>query len=796
MRRKTIAILAALLLPFLTMAQGRATISGYITDASSGETLIGAGAVEGTQGAISNPHGFYTLTLPCGKHTISYSYVGYATQNVELLLSRDTTVNITLSPDQIKGSTVVASKDAGISSTKMSAIELPMAMIKNAPALFGEHDVLKTVQLMPGVQSGGDGFSGMYVRGGGPDENLLLLDGVGLYNAEHMLGIFSIFQSEAIKKVTLYKGSFPARYGGRISSIIDIRTNDGNMKEYSGTVGISVISDKLHIEGPIIKDKLAFSFSARGMHTMLLNKPILDRFGANYYFYDLNGKVTWRISDRDRVAASFYHGRDAFLIQSTTEGDTKTAEGTEGVTSTSTEDFDISWGNTLFATNWTHTFSNRLFANTTIAYTRYRMDVDMGVLSSYAVPGDETPTETRFKFNYNSGMRDYTAKMDFDFTPSPEHLIKFGVEGVHHVFYPQTGKIQFDQIGGITASLDTAATGQLGTILHGNELSFYAEDDFSIGERLNLNPGMKVALFFVKGKNYCSLEPRFSAKYDIGGGFSVKGAYSRMSQYVHLLSYSDISLPVDLWVPITSKIKPVTSDQVSLGVYHDGVPGWEFSLEGYYKWTHNVLEYMDGVSYMTDLSDWESCVEMGEGRSKGIEVFIEKKDGKTTGWLGYTLAWSDRIFSTINSGEKFPYKYDSRHNLSLVVNHQLTERLSLGATWTFATGGTMTLPERQTIAVTSDGTISQIALNTKRNNYRLPPTHKLNIGVNYTIPHKRGESTWSFSIYNVYDQMNATFVLNQSTSSPYIADVQKYTVKLSKFTLLPIIPSIGWTRKF
>jgi len=272
MRRKTIAILAALLLPFLTMAQGRATISGYITDASSGETLIGAGAVEGTQGAISNPHGFYTLTLPCGKHTISYSYVGYATQNVELLLSRDTTVNITLSPDQIKGSTVVASKDAGISSTKMSAIELPMAMIKNAPALFGEHDVLKTVQLMPGVQSGGDGFSGMYVRGGGPDENLLLLDGVGLYNAEHMLGIFSIFQSEAIKKVTLYKGSFPARYGGRISSIIDIRTNDGNMKEYSGTVGISVISDKLHIEGPIIKDKLAFSFSARGMHTMLLNK--------------------------------------------------------------------------------------------------------------------------------------------------------------------------------------------------------------------------------------------------------------------------------------------------------------------------------------------------------------------------------------------------------------------------------------------------------------------------------------------------------------------------------------------
>lgn len=775
-------------------AQGRATVSGYITDEATGETLIGAAAMEGSDGAITNSYGFYTLSLKKGQHSITYSYIGYADQVVEINLQKDTTINIILKPDmQLEGATVAATKEAGIASTKMSAIELPMKIIQKTPVLFGEHDVLKTLQLMPGVQSGSQGFSGMYVRGGGPDENLLLLDGVGLYNAEHMLGIFSIFQPEAVKKVTLYKGSFPARYGGRVSSIVDVRTNDGNMKEYHGTVGIGVISDKFHFEGPIIKDKLAFSLSARGMHTLFFNKVIQNYLDANYYFYDLNGKLTWRISDKDRVFINAYHGRDVFRF----DNDTESTASNETISTSSTTNFDITWGNTVVATNWNHVFNNKLFFNMTAAYTRYLMDVGVGLLSSYTPEGATEPSVTKFALDYDSGMRDYTLKADFDYTPVPEHLIKFGGEYVRHVFLPQTGSVQFD-MNANEAVMDTSTVVNASKELKGNELSFYAEDDWAINDRLNINPGFKLSIFMVDGKTYFCPEPRFSIKYNINDDYSVKAAYSRMSQYVHLLSYSDMNLPVDLWVPITKDIKPVTSDQISSGVYYNGLEGWEFSLEAYYKWTHNVLEYQDGVTMMSLANniDWEACVEMGEGRSRGIELFIQKTMGKTTGWLGYTLAWSDRTFSTLNGGETFPYKYDNRHNLSLVINHDITDRLNLGATWTFATGGTMTLPERQTVLLRMDGTMDQYALISSRNNYRLPSSHKLNIGLNYTVPKKRGEAVWDFSIYNVYNRMNANFVMNTSSVQSYDEDVQQYVVKLKKITVLPIIPSIGWTRKF
>ncbi|MBO4525665.1 MAG: TonB-dependent receptor, partial [Bacteroidales bacterium] len=312
-------LLAALLClqPAAAFAQ-RATVSGYITDLQTGETLIGAGVIEGGKGAVTNAYGFYTLTLPKGHHSLTFSYVGYAEQTVDLNLLRDTTINVPLVPGTaLKEATVVASKDAGIQSTKMSAIELPMQVIKHAPVLFGEHDVLKTIQLMPGVQSGAEGFSGIYVRGGGPEENLLLLDGIPLYNAEHLMGILSVFQPEAVKKVTLYKGSFPARYGGRISSIIDVRTNDGNLKEFHGSVGVSALTDKIHLEGPIIKDKLAFSLSGRALHTFIYTPLIHKMAGTpvNYYFYDLNAKLAWRISDRDRLFANFYNGRDIFYYK-------------------------------------------------------------------------------------------------------------------------------------------------------------------------------------------------------------------------------------------------------------------------------------------------------------------------------------------------------------------------------------------------------------------------------------------------------------------------------------------------
>ena len=794
-------------------AQGRATVSGYITDAKTGETLISAGVVanqgaanKGISGAVTNPYGFYTLTLPKGPHELTASYMGYSDQTVSIDLQRDTTINFILSQDlQLNSATVVATKDAGILSTKMSAIEVPVTVIQQTPTLFGEADVLKTIQLMPGVQAGTEGFSGIYVRGGGPEENLLLLDGISLYNAEHLMGIFSIFQPEAVKKVTLYKGSFPARYGGRISSIIDIRTNDGNMKEYHGTVSVGAISDKLHIEGPIIKDKLAFSVSGRGMHTVFFT-PILVAKGlnGNYFFYDLNGKLSWRISDKDRLFLNAYNGRDIFYYKDKDSGTGTLYYGDDqtGVSHSYSDsnNIDIRWGNTLAALRWNHIYNNRLFSNATVAYTRYKMQVGVDIENVDIVDGKKSRDE--FSILYHSGMRDLTAKLDFDYTPSPQHLIKFGAEYVNHTFIPETLGGYIYESDAAEVAVDTTFKASANAILHGHEMSVYAEDDISVGDRLTLNPGLHAAFFYTLGTPYWSLEPRLSAKYNFTEDISAKASYSRMAQYVHLLSPAKITLPMDLWVPITDKIKPVTSDQVSVGAYYSGIPGWEFSLEGYYKWMHNILEYSDGTSFFGNSANWQKNVEMGEGLARGVELFVEKKDGPTTGWLGYTLAWSDRVFpdGTINGGKPFPYRYDRRHNISLVVNHQFSKKLALSATWTFASGGTMTVPERQTQVVYPDGSTATEDYSPSRNNYRLPPSHRLNLSLNYTRQKRHGQAVWSLGVYNAYNNMNPNFVF-AGYYGDYGKDADGNKVfrkkqELTKITILPILPSISYTYKF
>lgn len=811
--QRTMSALSFLIIFSISALAQKATVSGYITDSLTGETLIGAGAVEGTRGAVTNAYGFYTLTLPKGAHTISFSYVGYAVQTVSINLTRDTTVSVTLRPEAaLKGATVTASNpEAGIQSTKMSAIELPMQVIQHAPVLFGEHDVLKTIQLMPGVQSGAEGFSGIYVRGGGPEENLLLLDGIALYNAEHLMGILSVFQPEAVKKVTLYKGSFPARYGGRISSIIDVRTNDGNLKEFHGSVGISALTDKVHLEGPIIKDKLAFSLSGRTLHTFLYT-PIIHRIAGtpvNYYFYDLSGKLTWRISDRDRLFANIYNGRDIFYYKdsdSSAEDIVDYGDGNAYRTSGSNAArIDIGWGNTLGGLRWNHVFSNKLFSNTTLAWTRYKMSVGLDINSRETRKDMSTGTVTdirnTFRFGYESGMRDLTAKIDFDYTPTPEHLVKFGAEYVHHTFIPETvgGYISDFDSGDVSATVDTTFKASVNSVLRGHEVSIYAEDDFTMWEKFTLNPGMHVAFFHTQGTPYWSLEPRMSVKYSFSGALSAKAAYSRMAQYVHLLSPSSITLPTDLWVPITDRIKPVTSDQVSAGLYWSGFEGWEISLEAYCKWMHNILEYRDGTSFFGNSANWQNNVEMGEGLARGVELFVEKKTGNLSGWLGYTLAWSDRRFpnGSINGGDWFPYRYDRRHNVSLVLNYDLGSGLNLSGTWTFASGNTMTIPERQTSVLTPDGTVIQTSFVSGRNNYRLPPSHRLNIGFSWTKQHRRGESVWDLSVYNVYNEMNPNFVFSD-TYAKYDSDgnLVDSGVRLQKLTMLPLIPSIGWTRKF
>lgn len=520
----------------------KVTVSGHITDKASGETLIGAGVLTEGAGAATNNYGFYTLTIPQGKHlTLRYSYVGYDDATVTLDLLRDTTINVALKANtEIKEAVVSAQRESGIMATKMSAIEIPMNMIKNTPVLFGEADVLKTIQLMPGVQSGAEGFSGIYVRGGGPDENLLLLDGISLYNAEHMLGLFSIFQPEAVKKVTLYKGSFPARYGGRTSSIIDVRTNDGNLQETHGTIGVGVLSDKFHLEGPIFKGKTAYSISARGMHTFLFDGILrAAKVPANYYFFDMNGKLTHRFSDRDRLFLNAYYGRDIFHFM---EEDEYEITGGSNEYRKYDDKTHIRWGNLLTSARWNHVFNGRLFSNATVAFTDYRMR--MGYTTSEK--SQDTEYFYKYKFDYGSGIRDLTAKIDFDYTPAPRHIIKFGGEYVNHAYIPETYTTVEKENDKGQMVTDTTYTNKKEKNRLGHEMSFYIEDDFTVGGWLTLNPGVHLAMFLTSGRTYWSPEPRMSAKVDFGKGVSVKAAYSRMAQYVHLLSSAQITLPIDL----------------------------------------------------------------------------------------------------------------------------------------------------------------------------------------------------------------------------------------------------------
>ncbi len=639
------------------------------------------------------------------------------------------------------------------------------------------------------------------LRGGGPDENLFLLDGVPIYNVDHALGLFSVFQPEAVKAVTLYKGAFPARYGGRVSSILDVRTNDGNMKETHGLLSVGVISDRFHLEGPIIKDKLSYSISARGMHTAVLApvmRLIMTQDGYyNYYYYDLNGKLTWRISDNDRLYFGVYSGADQLKYREDYEGE-ETVDGTHYYEQ-SLDGMKLKWGNNVASLRWNHVFSNQLFANTTIAFNQYKML--MSSTSHQYEEEDDWSYKRIYDTQYNSGIRDYSAKIDFDYNPNPNHLIKFGTEYTRHNFIPESLSTINNEVESGETQIDTTYNMMDSQVYAGNDLSVYVEDDMRIGNHLTVNPGVRASWFSSQGKNYYSLQPRLSAKLAFGD-FAIKAGYARMAQYVHLLSSSNFSMPTDLWVPITKNIRPVISDQVSAGVYYDGLKGWEFSVEAYWKDMQNILEYKDGSFFLGSSGGWENKVTMGEGRAIGIEFYAQKTLGKVTGWTSYTLARSDRYFSdgSVNNGRPFPYKYDRRHNFNINLNWELGKRVDLNATWSFLSGGMATIPEDKSAVITPfqenifDYSIIPSDYVTSRNNYRLPPSHRLNVGVNIKTRNKKGkkgEGTWNISVYNAYNQMNPNFIFLDTYEKE-----GKVVYRLEKVTILPIIPSFGYTYKF
>lgn len=763
------------------------TISGRVNELGSGETLIGANVYNGDtyQGTTTNVYGFYSLTLPAGQVKLTASFVGYQPYEEVLNLQKDTLINIRLQGMvELEAVEVVGRhSESGVESSQMSMMTIPVNSIKTLPVLLGEVDVIKAIQLLPGVQSGSEGSSGLYVRGGGPDQNLVLLDGVPVYNVNHLFGFFSVFNADAVNSVSLVKGGFPARYGGRLSSVLDIRMKEGNMNEVHGEGAVGFVASRFTIEGPIIKDRTSFLLSGRRTYLDILAQPFIrmqaragdyDKLNMGYYFYDLNAKVNHIINQKNRLFISAYMGNDKAYYR---EKDSWQDEYYDSR-------FKLRWGNITTALRWNHVINNKLFSNTTLTYSRYKFLTGIREEDRYE---DETDI---FDFSYSSGIEDLAAKVDFDFIPSTTHYIRFGVSETAHNFNPGVNAFKQTLGSGAADNIDTTFGNRS---IRAHELAAYIEDDIEFTALLKGNVGLHYSGFYVGDTYYQSLQPRLSMRYLMSEKWSLKGAFSTMTQYVHLLANSSVGLPTDLWLPVTDSIKPQQSMQLAIGSVYRLNQQIEISLEGFYKTMDNLIEYSEGASFLSQNDDWQEKIEQGKGWSYGMEFLVRKSSGKTTGWLGYTLSWSERQFENISFGERFPYKYDRRHDVSLVVNHQFSDRFDMGLNWVYGTGNAFTLAQESYRPLYTSGwggepVIDHIEM---RNNFRMPSYHRLDVGMNFHKQKRWGERTWSVSVYNAYNHQNPFFLY---FTTDY--DNGEPSRKLKQVSLFPIIPSISYSFKF
>ena len=809
-----------LILPIINFSQDNITISGYIEEAESGEKLIGTTIydLKSGKGTVTNDYGFYSLTLPKDSVKIRISYIGYITQIYEDYPGNDIKKNFSLSDQMLKEVEILSSKDELVhQKSEMSTVDLSMDKVRALPALLGENDIMKTIQLLPGVQTGSEGTSGLYVRGGGPDQNLILLDGVPVYNASHLFGFFSVFNSDAINSTKLVKGGFPARYGGRLSSVIDIKMKEGNSKKFHGQGSIGLIASKLSLEGPIIKDKTSFILSARRTYIDILARPIIaanqrnqaSKSGGNanssttggYYFYDFNGKINHKINDKHRLYLSNYIGRDKASLMTS---DNYSLDSTNGSDSSESQ---LNWGNIISSLRWNYMFSNKVFINTTVRYSKYDFLIAFGNSSSESTlnPNNTTTINNQnFSYAYLSNIEDWSAKVDVDWMPNPDHLVKFGIGDIYHTFTPGVNQFQFSQTG--NSALDTTFGAQKH---YAHEVAGYLEDDWTVNDKLKGNGGIHYSTFFVGDMQYSSLQPRLSFRYLIDQKSSFKMGYAKMGQFLHLLTNSGIGLPTDLWVPATEKIKPQFSDQIAAGYARTFKDKFEVSLEGYYKTMDNLIEYKDGASFFDSETDWQDKVHVGRGWSYGGELLVEKKIGKTTGWIGYTLSWTNRQFDSINFGNSYPYRYDRRHDIGIAVTHEFNDRINIGVVWVYGTGNAVTLGQESYSSFNSSlvNDISNFNLNPSsfnfgqdnvnvstvnhiesRNNYRMPNYHRLDVSINMKKEKKWGERTWSFGLYNAYSRQNPFYLefTRNENGDP----------QLSQFSLFPLIPSFTYSFKF
>ena len=783
------ALFLLFLIPFVS-AQKNPTISGYIKDADNGETLIGATVFvkEIAKGTTSNAYGFYSISLPSGTYDLEYSYLGFDSKTETITLNGEgITKTIELLPEGVQIEEIIVTaeaKDQNVRNIEMSVNKLDMATIKSMPTLLGEVEVLRSIQLLPGVSSVGEGASGFNVRGGSIDQNLILLDEAPVYNSAHLFGFFSVFNPDAVKDVKLYKGGIPARYGGRLSSILDVRMKEGNLKKFEMNGGVGFIFSRLSLEAPIIKDKASFIIAGRRSYIDILSKPFLsdDLADTELNFYDLTLKANYKINEKNRVYLSGYFGRDNFGFGASA---------------------GFNWGNSTGTLRWNHLFSDRLFSNLTLYYSDYDYKINFG-------------DESNNKFTWDASIDNYSIKPEFSYFINPDNVLRFGGQGIVYVFEP----------GNAVGVSEGETTDISLPNKYAMESAVYVENEQDLFENIKVNYGLRFSLFSYTGKGnayefgeaplgekrpaigvqsydqwesiktYNNLEPRFSIKYQLNESASLKASYNRTAQYIHLVSNTTASTPIDVWTPSTNNIAPQKADQVALGFFKNfGDNTYEFSSEIYYKKMQNLVDYVDGADLLLNTFIEGHLLE-GEGRAYGLELMLKKNEGRFTGWASYTLARTERKVLGINEGNWYASRYDQTHNLSLTAFYELTKRWSFSANFALISGTPTTFPtsryEQQgyTIPNNNDET---------RNNVRIPTYHRMDVSATLkgkNRPDKRWKGEWVFSVYNVYNNRNpfSIYFRQESERVPKEVPVKTEAVQLS--VIGNFIPSVSYNFSF
>ncbi|GGD48174.1 collagen-binding protein [Emticicia aquatilis] len=761
--KHSIKIIFILAIISLSVSAQNYTLSGYIKDAKSGEAVIGSSIflTNTKSGTSANTYGFYSVTFKASDTLgVVFSSLGYQPQIKKLSGRQNQSLNIDLleNSSNLQEVVVKASRnDDNVQKTQMGVIDVPMKLANSLPVVLGERDIMKIIQLLPGVQAGNEGTTGFYVRGGNSDQNLVQLDEATVYNPNHLFGLFSTFNSNALNRVTLIKGGFPAQYGGRLSSVLDITMKEGNNKKVAVQGGIGLISSNITVEGPIKKEKGSFIISGRRTYIDLLAKPFVK--GIGYTFYDLNAKINYQITPKDKLFLSGFYGND-----------------NANYTGASSLNYGINFGNSTATLRWNHLFNQKLFANTSFIINNYHLGLST-IQSGYVA-------------QLYSSIKDINAKTDFEFYPNQNHNVRFGVNFSTHTFAPFSASIKIPKSGKVPKfNPDSLA---IKTII--NELAFYFNDEIKLSSNISLNAGLRVPYFYTKDISYKYLEPRISTKINLNQETSLKLSYTVMNQFLHLIPNSTASLPTDIWIPASKATAPQQSKQISLGIFKNFKENtYKTSFEVYYKDMKNQALFKEGT-LLTQVSVIENNLTFGKGYSYGAELFIEKNSGKFNGWLAYTLSWTNQTFKDLNFGKEFPFAYDRRHNLSIVGNYDLSKHWMLSGAFVFNTGRPYTLPVGR-VDVGNGGTLynGTYADYTERNNYRLNSFHRLDVSAIYKktrqLFHKSYESEWVFSVYNLYSRRNPYFVYlstDEITKTPVATQV----------SLLPAVPSVSYNFKF